>query len=303
VRQRRVWPGIDLVYRLAGEALEYDVVVRPGADLRSARIALDGASDVRLEADGALAARVGATTVRQAPPVAFQGARRLPARFVLHGDDTVSFAVSGRDPRRPLVIDPVLGVSGFLGGWLEDEITDVDLDGAGNVYVSGWTRSRDLAPFGWDEWNAMCAFDTCTDAFVAKLAPGGRSLVYLTLLSGARDDRAEAVAAGGSGAAYVAGDSESSDFPATGTGTAFAARLSADGTALEWADSRGGNDDVAIDIAVDPAGNAYVAGHTYAMDFPTTAGAADRVCSSREFTPECSEGWVAKYSLGWSLVF
>ena len=308
VRQRETWPGIDLVYRLSGPALEYDVVVRPGADLQRARIALDGAGDLRVDADGALVARVGSQTVRQAPPVAFQGGRRLPARFVLHGDGTVSFAVTGRDPARTLVIDPVLGVSGFLGGWVEDEITDVDLDAAGNIYVSGWTQSRDLAPFGWDEWNAMCAFDTCVDAFVAKYAPGGRSLVYLTLLSGARDDWADAVAAGASGHAYVAGETESADFPTRnaaqdGFGDAFVAKLAPDGSALEWSTYQGRGRDRAFDLAVDPAGAAYVAGHTYAMEFPTTPSAADRVCSSDISTPQCSEGWVAKYTTAGALVY
>jgi outer membrane protein assembly factor BamB len=314
VRQRATWPGIDLVYRLSGAVLEYDVVVEPGADPSRARIALDGARDVRLDRDGALVARVGSGTVRQAPPVAFQGRRRLAARFVVHPDGTFSFAVRGRDPRRRLTIDPVLGVSGFIGGWLHDEATDVDVDPTGNVYVTGWTTSRDLAGanalFGWDEWNAMCQLDTCTDAFVAKYAPGGRSLVYLTLLSGNGDDRANAVAAGASGHAYVGGNTNSSDFPTrnaaqdrfgggSSDGDAFVTKLAPDGSALEWSTYHGGGSswgEIAHDIALDAAGSAYVTGHTDSTTFPTTASAADRVCTEDIYSPYCREAWVAKFT-------
>jgi hypothetical protein len=287
--------------------------VRPGADLRRARIAFDGATDLRLDG-GALVARVGSETVRQAPPVAFQGPRRLPARFVLHADGTIGFAVRGRDPRKRLVIDPVLGVSGFIGGWIDDEVTDVDVDGAGNVYVTGWTRSRDFVTgnplFGWDEWNAMCpGFETCVDAFVAKYAPGGRSLVYLTLLSGDRDDLGNAIAAGGSGHAYVAGVTTSTDFPLRNAaqasyGEAFVAKLASDGSALEWSTRQGGGSwDEAHDIAVDAAGSAYVTGNTQDMEFPTTPNAADRVCSSDTYAPRCRETWVAKYTSSGGLVY
>jgi hypothetical protein len=321
VRQRATWPGIDLVYRLSGGALEYDVVVRPGADLRRARIALDGARDVRLDHNGALLATVGSEIVRQAPPAAFQGGRRLPARFVLHADETITFAVRGRDPDRTLTIDPVLGVSGFLGGWLHDEITDVAVDATGHVHVTGWTRSRDFATgnplFGWHEWNAMCESDTCSDAFVAKYAPGGRSLVYLTLLSGAGEDAGSAIAADASGRAYVAGTTNSRDFPSRNApqdgygggsydGKAFVAKLAPDGSALEWSRHHGGSGtwgEDAYDIALDAAGSAYVAGTTDSMDLPTTAGAADRICTADPQDDPCREAWVVKYTSAGGLVY
>ena len=205
-------------------------------------------------------------------------------------------------------------MSGYIGGWLHDEMTDVDVDGGGNVYVTGWTGSRDFATgnplFGWDEWNALCpGFETCVDAFVAKYAPGGRSLVYLTLLSGDRDDLGNAIAAGSSGHAYVAGDTDSTDFPTRNAaqptlGTAFVAKLAPDGAALEWSTNHGGGyHDEAHDIAVDAAGNAYATGYTEAMDFPTTPGAADRVCSRDTYAPRCRETWVAKYTSAGAVVY
>ena len=300
VRQRDTWRGVDVVYRLTGAALEYDLVVRPGADLDRVRIALDGATQLHLDARGGLVAGVGHGSVRQAPPVAYQGGRRLPARFVLRGDGTVSFAVSGRDARRKLVIDPVLSVSGFMGGSFDEAASDVAVDAAGNVYVTGWTTSRDFPTrnplFAWDEWNAVCGHDTCPDAFVAKYAPGGRQLVYATFLSGDRVDRGNGIAVDATGRAYVAGNTTSTDFPTRNAvqgeyrcgdpfGDAFVAKLAPDGSALEWSTYHGGCfgnlGDTARDIALDRSGNAYIAGYTDSFHFPTTPGAADRSLRAR----------------------
>ncbi len=322
VRQRAAWPGVDLLYRLTGAVLEYDVVVRAGADLGRVRIALDGARELRTDASGALLAEVGATTIRQAPPVAFQRGRRLAARFVLHGDRSVSFSVPERDPRRQLVIDPVLSLSGFAGGSFDEAAQDVDVDAAGNVYVTGWTTSRDMPTrnplFGWDEWNAICGHDTCPDAFVAKYAPGGRSLIYATFLSGDRVDRGNGIAADAAGHAYVAGNTTSTDFPTRDAaqaeyrcgdplGDAFVAKLAPDGAALRWSTYHGGCrgflGESAQDVAVDAAGNAYVAGYTDSREFPTTAGAADRVCAPDAPNTFCGEAFAAKFSPGGALVF
>ena len=228
----------------------------------------------------------------------------------------------GRDPRRRLVIDPVLSLSGFVGGSFDEAAQDVDVDAAGNVYVTGWTTSRDLPTrnplFGWDEWNAICGHDTCPDAFVAKYAPGGRSLVYATFLSGDRVDRGNAIAVDAAGHAYVAGNTTSTDFPTRNAvqgeyrcgdplGDAFVAKLAPDGSRLEWSTYHGGCrgflGDSANDVAVDNAGNAYISGYTDSREFPTTAGAADRVCAPDAPNTFCGEAFAAKFSAAGSLVF
>ena len=186
-------------------------------------------------------------------------------------------------------------VSTYLGGWMHDEIVDVDVDATGAVYVTGWTQSRDFAATGWHEWNAMCESDTCTDAFVAKYAPGGRSLVYRRLLGGDGNERGTAIAVDSAGRAHVAGDD----------GDVFVARLSPDGSAVQWSSALGGwdGDSTASDITLDASGNAYVTGHTTAHEFPTTAGAADRECVDDIYTPHCGEAFVTRFTPAGAVAF
>jgi hypothetical protein len=185
-----------------------------------------------------------------------------------------------------------LAYATFLGGGSGDWGYGIAVDGAGNAYVTGGTYSSSFptTPGAFDT-----SFNGGRDAFVAKVNPSGTALAYATFLGGSNRNDGWAVAVDGAGNAYVAGQTSSSDFPTTpgafdtshGGGTcydgswffpcpdAFVAKLNPSGTALAYATFLGGSDwDVGL-VAVDGAGNAYVAGMTLSPDFPTTPGAFD----------------------------
>src|SRR5262249_23124328 len=119
VRAGAVYPGIDLVLYGRDGALELDFAVAPGAHPKALRFRVQGADRVALAGD-ALAVALGDTTLRLAAPVAYQeigGARRaVAARYALGKDGQVHVALGKYDRRAPLVVDPVLGYSTYLGG-------------------------------------------------------------------------------------------------------------------------------------------------------------------------------------------
>ena len=122
------------------------------------------------------------------------------------------------------------------------------------------------------------------------------ALSYSTLLGGSLTDQGYDIAVDQSGNAYVAGTTNSTNFPATAgsfqptynpSGDAFIAKLNDTGTALVYATYLGGRSglaDLVFGIAVDSSGNAYVAGGTGSPDFPTTPGAFQTVFSSNPTT-------------------
>jgi hypothetical protein len=174
-----------------------------------------------------------------------------------------------------------LGYTIVLGGGEIDVGRGIAVDGAGNIFVTGWTRSSDF-PVTPD------AFDTsynggAGDAFVARLSAGGSTPSYATYVGGSDGDGGSAIALDGTGGAYVAGWTGSGDFPATpgsfdpshnGGSDAFVAQLNQAGSALAYATFLGGSiDDTGIGIALDGTGKAYATGRTNSVDFPTTSGA------------------------------
>jgi hypothetical protein len=120
------------------------------------------------------------------------------------------------------------------------------------------------------------------DAFVVKLNASGTALVYSTYLGGSCDDAVYGIPVDASGNASVTGDTCSSDFPATpsalqttlgGFDDAFFSKLNAAGSALLYSTYMGGSgDDASCGIALDAAGNAFLAGWTTSRNYPTTAG-------------------------------
>ena len=181
--------------------------------------------------------------------------------------------------------------STFLGGTGLDKGNGIALDPAGNVYVTGQTTSPDF-PLA-NAFQKTCAnCPSGSHVFVAKLNPSGNALVYSSYLGGSLADTGFGIVADASGAAYVAGDTISTDFPTTPGAfqptcaggltectDGFVAKVKSDGSALAYSTYLGGTlDDHVTAIAIDSSGNAYVTGNTSSRNFPTTPGAFISTC-------------------------
>src|ERR1017187_4186580 len=327
----QIYPGVDLVFYGNQRQLEYDFVVAPGADPSRIAWRIDGAR-ARVDAEGNLAL--------SAPngPAAF----KKPVLYQLDGDKKTSvegwFAVAGSQVRfrlgsydhsRALIIDPVLSYASYLAGSGTDNIgrtldngpngtsQGLAVDSAGSAYVAGHTYSIDFPTKNPYEGAPPAKIPPVPpgawpSAFVTKFSPDGSSLVYSTYLGGNGYDYAYAIAVDSSGNAYVAGETDSPDFPVTAgayqtvcspapnnTGessaesscgssdtSAFVTKLNPTGTGLVYSTFLGGYSSYAYAtaIAVDGAGRAYIAGdeaetcyrglpYTFQSCFPTTSGA------------------------------
>jgi hypothetical protein len=276
VQYTGVYAGISLVFYGTERQLEYDFVVAPGADPAAVVLAFDGTEGVRVDGDGDLVLATRGGELRLRRPVIYQnvGGERHPVEggYVLDGD-RVRFRVAAWDASRPLVIDPVLGYSTFLGGLSNDQGFGIAVDAAGNAYVTGTTISSNF-PVSSSPLQPTRAI--VTDAFVAKLSPTG-TLLYSTFLGGNGDDAGNAIAVDTTGNAYVAGTTNSTNFPLQGPFQAtlgggndgFVAKLDASGSTLVYSTYLGSNtEDAANGIALDGAGNAYVTGATATSTFP-----------------------------------
>lgn len=282
VRYEGVYDGIDTVWYGNEGALEYDFVVSPGAD--PSRIALDfeGARDVSIDDAGRLVLETAVGPVVQHRPVVYQvvdGVRKLvDAGYRLVDADTVAFALGAFDATLPLVIDPVLSYATYLGGDGMDEAQGLALDAAGNTWVAGTTNSVEFP------WDMDIDSDPAggLDAYVCRFTGNG-GIPLCAYIGGAGDDGAWQVAVAPDGNAYVAGYTQSSDFPLVGAAQstlaggqdAFLLRINDTADGLDFSTLYGGNDyEVARGLFVDDAGTAYVTGETLSSaGLPVTAGA------------------------------
>lgn len=288
VRYVALYPGIDALFHTSGANLEYDFIVAPGADPSQVQIEFTGAASLALTASGDLVARLGHSDITLRRPVAYQmdGARRrdVAARMAIDGECSVRFQIGAYDTTKPLIVDPVIAFSTYLGGADSDNAVDVAVDAVGAVYVVGETLSLNfptLTPFQGEFGGAG---DFAGDLFVAKIDPTRSALVYATYLGGSGDERADGIAVDSTGAAYVTGDTESTDYPTTpgafqpeyrgGSYDGFVTKLAPSGTTLVYSTYLGGTaNDFGRDITVDSTGAAYVAGDTFSTDFPAVNAA------------------------------
>ncbi len=279
VEYDEVYPGIDLVYYGNPQQLAYDFVVAPGVDPSVIRLGFQGADALAVDAAGDLVLRAGGQELRQHAPVVYQQAgdarQEVASHFVLEGSQ-VCFAVGAYDAALPLVIDPVLSYSTYLGGSDSDGSYGIVVGADGGMFLTGFTDSGNFPtanPF-------QPAPRGGGDAFVTKLNASGTALVYSTYLGGNRYDTSEGIAVDAAGNAYVTGYTNSTNFPTfralqpalRGSSDIFVTKLHASGSALAYSSYMGGSDHEDSDqcsIAVDGDGNAYLAGRTPSTDFPT----------------------------------
>jgi hypothetical protein len=280
VRYAGVYPGVDVIYYGNQRQLEYDFRVAPGADPRAVALELEGADKAEVNSEGELLLRVGRETVRQPKPVIYQeaaGARReVAGGYAVGRDGRVRFSLGEYDSTLPLVIDPVIVYSTYLGGSKSDQANVVAVDSAGSLYVAGFTNSANF-PTAAPLQGALGS--TQQDAFVAKLNPAGTAFVYSTYLGGNAFDSARGLGVDSGGNACVGGTTTSTNFPTTngaaqatlkGSADAFVAKLNAAGNGFVYSTYLGGGASESGEaLAVDTAGNAYAVGFTNSTDFPT----------------------------------
>jgi Beta-propeller repeat/Cep192 domain 4/HYDIN/CFA65/VesB-like, Ig-like domain len=287
VRYAGIYPGVDAVFYGRQGKLEYDFSVAPGVNLHNVRFTVSGASAVRLNRAGDLVISTPAGDVTLQRPVAYQtkGAveRALRAGYVRLGRREFGFAVPGYVRSNPLVIDPTLIYSTYLGGSGGDVAYGVGVDSSGAVYVAGVTNSTNFPTSG----AYQAASNGNGDAFISKLKADGTGLIYSTYLGGNGADSAAGLAVDSLGDVFVTGSTTSSNFPVTptksglsateafqtaygGNGDAFVTELSSSGSKLIYSSFLGGSSaDYGQAITVDSSGNAYVTGSTQSPDFPT----------------------------------
>jgi uncharacterized repeat protein (TIGR01451 family) len=264
-----VYPGVDLVFYGNQQSLEYDFIVRPGADPAQIRLAFRGAEDAELD-HGDLVLHCATGEFRHRRPVLYQlknGTRvpvsgeyvlqrrceSLPTQPGVLGSDSneggsegqlyflspdhsqtlvqISFKVGEYDHSAPLWIDPVLDYGTFLGGTGTDSGQGVAVDANGNMYITGQTLSTDF-PTTLGAYDSSCGTD--------GLCNGGHSDVFVTKLDAAGTTRLYSTYLGGSG------------------------------------------DEQSWGVAVDTAGRAHVMGWTTSVDFPTRNAFQTAIGGSRD---------------------
>ena len=274
LRARSIYPGIDLIYYGNQTRLEYDFVVSPGADARRIHLRFDGITALNRDDDGNLILRTPAGDVTQHRPIAYQriagNRREIVSRFILGPRGQVSFALGNYDHTAPLIIDPVLSYASFLGGPATDEGHAIAVDSAGNAYVAGVTNST---------------IQGDANAFLRKINPTGTAFLYQASFGGSGTDEANAVAVDSSGNIFVAGRTDSPDFPLTsafqngraGGIDGFLLRVNPNTNQLIFSTYFGGSgEDRVLAMALDPSGNAYITGGTSSTDLQTNQAAFQR---------------------------
>ncbi len=286
VTYEEIYPGINLTYYGNRRDLEYDFEVAPGADPHSIRLAFDSHVRPHISLGGDLVLQSGRTELVERKPIVFQeinGQRHLiEGHYVLLGKREAGFEVGEYDRARPLVIDPTLVYSTYLGGSGDDLGSSIAIDGSNNVYIAGTTSSPNFPTRG----PAFPNSAGLSDIFVTKIDPTGGNVVYSTYIGGSGLDRGDGVALDSNGNAYVVGrvGDTSVNFPTTAGALAQTYRggdfdgvlfkLNAQGNALVYSTFLGGEDNDSVEgVAVDLSGNAYVTGGTRSNGFPLTASA------------------------------
>ncbi len=188
-----VYPGIDWVLYLNQSNIEYDFVVRPGADVSLIKLHYGGATDLSIGADGGIVAKTPMGTIREKSPYAYENktGKAVAANFKIENNN-VSFETGAHNGT--LTIDPFVMWSTYFGGANEDVATAVTVSPGGNIYIGGYTSSNSvgLAPGNDPTFNGLY------DAFISKYNSAG-TLQWTTYVGGTGNDRGTCLAIDASG--------------------------------------------------------------------------------------------------------
>src|SRR3989339_682083 len=320
VEIKQIYPGINMVYYGNNGQLEYDFVVAPGANPGLIKMIFKGAKNLELDQKGNLVLNLQEGRLAFNAPTLYQktGSKRdiVAGRFVLSGNEQVSFEVAAYDKKKELVIDPTLAYSTYLGTTVADRVNSMYVDASGNVYLTGETTGDGFPGTGshYQNFNKGGAYD----AFVLKINPAG-AVEWGTYLGGGGVDVGSSIAVSQTGIIYVCGSTTSAGvaFPNTvipsatsyqavnnGGTDAFLTAIAANGNSLVYSMFIGGaGEEFAFGVAVDSTNNAYVTGGTTSNNttLPVTGGFQGDNASGTGDTHE--NAFVAKFNSAGTVQF
>jgi hypothetical protein len=297
VRYSEIYHGVDLTFYGNQGRLEYDFEVHPGAAPLEIALHFDGAEAPTLTGNGDLVLNAGGRQLRFEAPRSYQRIdgklQAVASKFVVRGN-SVGFETGNYDPRRTLIIDPVLTYSTFLGGTGSESCAAaagaafvahcpaIAVDSASRTYVAGTTSSATLGGVT----PGIIGVAGATDVFVARLNSTGTALDYVTYIAGSGSQYPAGVGVDSGFNVYVGGTTTSNNFPTTATAFqanassapthVFFSKLDSTGSAnlyTTYLSGTGAGGDSLSDLAVDALGRAYLMGITNSSDFPVTGGA------------------------------
>ncbi len=262
-----VYPGVDWVVYSSKGSMEYDFVVKPGAEPSQIKLKVQDADAASIAADGALVIQSSLGTVKEAPPISFSEGKKVATQFVQNADGSIGFALNAYDKTAPLTIDPSVTWATFYGSSGDDDGDACAVDGSGNVYLAGTTSSVSgiASSGGFQSTNGGGTI--ARDAFLVKFNSAGARL-WATYYGGAGIEVTGGCATDAAGNVYLAGTTMSASGIASGgaqniksdTNDAFLVKFDAGG-ARQWATYLGGiGNDYGNGCATDKAGNVFLSG-------------------------------------------
>ncbi|MCK5700954.1 MAG: SBBP repeat-containing protein, partial [Cyclobacteriaceae bacterium] len=214
VEYKKVYHGIDLVYYGSEGQLEYDFMVSPNGNPEDIVLHFDDQDKPKIDKQGNLVFMDKNQKLFMKPPVAYQtrkDAREIiEATYAYVGENQIGFDIGDYDMEIPLVIDPVIIFSTYLGNSSGADAQAIAVDSAGNAYITGTTGAL---KFPTTHNNLVPNFTGPQHVFITKMNAEGTELIYSTYFGGHNDDVPKGIAVDGEGNILVVGRAMSDDFP------------------------------------------------------------------------------------------
>jgi hypothetical protein len=275
-----IYPDIELQLKAYSQSIEKLFFIKPNAQIEDIKIKVEGIKDLKINEKGELVLSTSLGEVLFTKPKGYyqdQTEQEIEVSYVVYNKDEYGFKIKDYDKTRTVVIDPLLA-STYLGGRDPDIGNSLAVDSSGNVFITGWTKSKNFP-------TRAGAYDTSyndgEDVFVAKFNNNLSSLLASTYLGGSGNEEGNSLAMDSSSNVFITGWTYSNDFPTTegaydtsyNGGAVFVAKFNNDLSSLLASTYLGGG--YGYSLAIDSSDNVFITGWTYSNDFPTTEGAYD----------------------------
>lgn len=307
VKYKGIYPGINLEYYGNRQELEYDFIVKPGADPTQIKMTYEGVDLVTVDKNGNAILEFNNTALIQKRPYVFQTIngieKEIAAEYAVYvsGADGKTPLMGFRllatyDKSKELIIDPILSYSSLLGGDLYNSGSNIAVDNAGNSYVLSRTFSVDNTDANAD--SVLCQNNCQSNVMVSKFSSSGSNLLWSVILSGSGDEDGSGIAVDDDNNVYIAGWTNSEDFPLLkandyyfdGLSEGFITKIDSSGTKLLFSTYAGNaRSEIITDINLASNGDVLISGRTSKPQFSES----DHLNNDQRIN---TDGFISRYS-------